>query len=219
LLRQSVAVPNRAPFDRIARANPPSKAAFARAVPDTHTGVRTIERSCSRIAWIAEVDERRLALRPKRSGLASPQRRGERAPEAGSQRRSCENGGGLLMTSRESGLAKATCRSGAEGALVDRRRPGPRKSSPLTRRRRNRVWRSHKRSFEASATGGGGRRARQRTSEVTSQTRLAVENAAAGERRRRGCRSLHPHAPSGFLSVCVSWLGPLTAQRAAHEAG
>jgi hypothetical protein len=98
--------------------------------------------------------------------------RGERAPEAGSRRRSRENGGGLLVIPRASGV---------EGALVDGRHPDAWRSSPLTRGRGKRVWLSDAARFRPR---GGG--ARHRVSEATSRARHAVENTAAGRRRSEG---------------------------------
>jgi len=82
-------------------------------------GVQTIERSCSRVVLIAEVDERRLAFRLTAAGLVSLHERGERASEAGSRRRSRENGGGLPPMPSESGQREHTS---MEGVLVGGRR-------------------------------------------------------------------------------------------------
>jgi len=119
---------------------------------------------------------------------------GEWASEAGWRRQSREHGGGLSMILCLQVVAKATTRSGREPERSKRKRKPLAqgrehssregvlvsvKPSSLTRQRRRRCL--------AASPGRFGRKAgsarsglRQRASEATSQTRLAVENAAAG---------------------------------------
>jgi hypothetical protein len=92
-------------------------------------GDRAVERSCSWIVLVAEVDERRLvqvgrhARETSVEGVGSSHPAscsgGEGASEAGSRRQSRENGGGLASIP-EGGAS----RPAGEWALVEGRRPG-----------------------------------------------------------------------------------------------
>jgi len=135
---------------------------------------------------IAEVDERRPA--PLGSNLPFLRDPHGRRSSAGSRPATAKSRARWRVSlGRESGLAR---HSSVEGTLA-RAKP-----SSLTRRWRERVW-----CVAAAVRGFGlGPHAcgvRQRVSEVTSQIRLAAENAAVGGCRPEGCRSQYPPGPNG----------------------
>jgi hypothetical protein len=99
--------------------------------------------------------------------------RGERAPEAGSRWQSRENGGGLLVIPRASGV---------EGALVEGRHPDSWIPVFFDEKAGEAGLALHQQARFRPRCGG----ARQRVSEATLQARFAVENTASGWRRSEG---------------------------------
>jgi hypothetical protein len=95
-------------------------------------GFRGSRGPCSRIVLIAEVDERRLAHCCMAAGLAYPN-----LGKANGRRKPARDG----KVVRTVAGSPRTLRKQAEGALVDGRRPGRWRSSPLTRRRWKQAWR------------------------------------------------------------------------------
>jgi len=175
--------------------------------------------------------------------------RGERASEAGSRRQSCENGGGLLSRPGTSGLCvcgairERAARDGrVEGALVEGRRPGSRRQSSLTRRRaeaglaHGAGWLGETREAQAKwvspeqprsrkgeparVSPDDPRRARQRTSEVTSPTRSADDNAAARGAPPEGLPIAAPTRTERCLvHVFARGLGPERSRETMRDAG
>jgi len=142
-------------WTRVARADSVSQGGVREGVPrGAHTGARTIERSCSRIVWIAEVDERRLALRLTAGGSS---------PSPAEGRTSAGSRLAVIQPGRPCKPHRAprirwrapfdVSRKQAEGVLVDGRRPGSGKSLPLTRRRPKRVWRTCESTFRGFGLG------------------------------------------------------------------
>jgi hypothetical protein len=146
---------------------------------------RSVERgsnepwSCSRHVSFAEVDERRPARhhpsaksrrdRVGSSPAARERRRGEKAPEAGSRRRSRETGGGLLDPTYQKGRGLLRESGGdLRGAFVDGRRSGSKKRRALT----GSVWERLSASREMRpAKSRSARETRQGTSEAARQPR------------------------------------------------
>jgi hypothetical protein len=167
---------------------PPGRNLQVRFSGSRRFGAQTIQRSCSRIVLIAEVDERRLAFCLTANGLASPKRGGERASEAGSRRQSRENGGGFPARPAQAGggsTRRWKASWSVDVGVFDE-----------TAAKAGLVFGS-RRAKERELRRDMAHRARQRTSEATPSTRAAVENAATEGHRRRGCRSQHPPGPSG----------------------